>query len=387
MDIVTYALLKGQIGNLSKSLEGISEGMTFKGSVPTESDLPSNPQGGDLYIIQDESAKAVWDGSKWVKFDNNVKVQALDGSVVVNGSKVGVAISKDDNNALKLKSDGLYVSKSGGGGGSGELEDDLTVSNPIGRYKMDEVIDAGTEFESIFRGMLSKTYYPTLTDPSVNITFGAPSLAAVGANITSMSATINFNRGKIDPKYTAENGYRSGPATKYKVNLNGASTSYSDESTTNNQFSIPAFTRESKGKVTLTASVDYSAGVQPKDSDGNNYQSPLPAGSKSGTKTVEFIIPFYYGCSNEKDINTLDNLTMDLTKQENKVYTFSPNVQYMVVAYDASYPNLTSIIDPNGFSVGDDYIKTTLNYKGQDYKVYTSPYAVEDTNAKFTYNF
>lgn len=110
MDIVTYALLKGQIGNLGKSLEGISEGMKFKGSVPTESDLPSNPQGGDLYIIQDVGTKVVWDGSQWIKFDNGSKdVQPLDKSIVVKDGKIGVLVSKKADNALKLENDGLFV--------------------------------------------------------------------------------------------------------------------------------------------------------------------------------------------------------------------------------------------------------------------------------------
>ena len=125
MDIVTYALLKGQIGNLGKSLEGISEGMTFKGSVPTESDLPSNPQGGDLYIIQDTGTKAVWDGSQWVKFDNggNSKIEPLDKSILVKDGKIGVLISKKTNNALKLENDGLFAD-------SGISEDDLALKLP-----------------------------------------------------------------------------------------------------------------------------------------------------------------------------------------------------------------------------------------------------------------
>ena len=124
MDVVTYALLKKLSGSVDKKIEAISEGMTFKGSVQTEADLPSSATGGDLYIIEDTGTKAVWDGSKWLKFDNNVQIQALDKSVVVDGSKVGVALSKNKNNVLELKNDGLFVQH-------GEITpDDLAVKLP-----------------------------------------------------------------------------------------------------------------------------------------------------------------------------------------------------------------------------------------------------------------
>ena len=190
------------------------------------------------------------------------------------------AVCKDDsklyvynkNNLEDPETGKFRVYNQGGGGGSGELENDLIVSNPLGRYKMDDVISAGTEFEDIFRGLLSKTYYPTLTDPSASINYGAPTLAKVGSNISAMTATVGFNRGSINPQYSSDSPYRSGEATSYRVNLSGSSISY-DETKTTTQFAVPSFTRTGKGNVTITATVSYSAGVQPKDSDGNNYQN------------------------------------------------------------------------------------------------------------------
>ena len=387
MDIVTYALLKKQIGDLSKSIEAISEGMTFKGSVPTESDLPSNPGNGDLYIIEDTGTKAVWDGSKWIKFDNSVEVniEPLDGSIVVEGTKVGVKISAVEDNVLELKSDGLYVKKVEGGG-SGELESDLIVSNPIGKYAMDEVIPEGTGFEAIFRGLLSKTYYPTLTDPSATITYSVPTLVKVGANVSSATATINFNRGSINPKYTAESQYRSGEVTGYRVVLSGASIEY-DETKQTNQFSIPSFTKNNKGNVTITATVSYAKGVQPKDSDGNNYDSPLPAGSKSSSKNIEFILPFYYGASNTADVTSLAGLTEDLSKKGNKTYKITTDDQYLTIAYDSSYGDLTSILDANNFELIEGWTKTTKTIDGQSYNVWVANESTTDTNAQFIFKF
>ena len=40
------------------------------------------------------------------------KLQPIDGSMAINGNKIGVALSSDAKNALTLKDDGLYVDKS-----------------------------------------------------------------------------------------------------------------------------------------------------------------------------------------------------------------------------------------------------------------------------------
>ena len=221
------------------------------------------------------------------------------------------------------------------GGGSSELTSDLIVSNPIGKYTMDEVITEGTALETIFRGILSKTYYPTLTNPSCSITYSVPSLLKVGTSVTSRALSIVFNRGSINPQYTSESQYRSGVATQYNTSLSGASIEFS-QSNTSGYFTIPEFTRNTKGNVVVNASVSYEAGVQPKDSDGNNYQTPLPSGSVSSNKTIEFILPFYYGVSVNKVISSLTGLTEDLSKKGQKTYAFTSNNEYLVVAYDSS---------------------------------------------------
>lgn len=273
-----------------------------------------------------------------------------------------------------------------GGTGSGALTADLIVSNPLGKYTMNEVIAKDTSFETIFRGLLSKTYYPTLTDPSVSLSYGASTLVKVGNMIPALTATVNFNRGSINPQYTAESPYRSGVATSYTVNLTGASITYSDTKETN-QFSIPTFTRNSKGNVVLNASANYEAGIQPKDSDGGDYKSPLPAGNKSTSKTIEFILPFYYGASDTTDVTSLEGLKEDLSKKGQKVYKITTANQHMTIVYDSSYGNLTSILDANNFELIQGWIKTTKVIDGQSYNVYVADIKTIDTDAQFTFKF
>ena len=57
MDMVTYALLKKQIGS-------ILPGYSYKGGVASADDLPDDAETGDLYTVG--AAEYLWNGSEWV---------------------------------------------------------------------------------------------------------------------------------------------------------------------------------------------------------------------------------------------------------------------------------------------------------------------------------
>lgn len=65
MDIVTYALCKGMIGN-------IEPGYTYKGSVASVDDLPDDADNGDLYTV--DGLQYVWDGTNWVNLEAGVAI-------------------------------------------------------------------------------------------------------------------------------------------------------------------------------------------------------------------------------------------------------------------------------------------------------------------------
>lgn len=311
--------------------------------------------------------------------------------VIVQGDKLGEDYHLQDK---LVAGDGITIVDNGNhsatisstGRGGGELAADLIVSNPLGKYAMNETIIEGTPFETIFRGLLSKTYYPSLSDPTLSISYSVDALMKVGAAVSGKSATLIFNRGSINPQYTADSPYRAGEATSYTIRLDGASIQY-ESSGAVNTFTIPAFTRNSVGNVSLSASVSYAKGAQPKDSDGGDYMSPLPAGNKSASKTIEFILPFYWGASAEASLTTLAGLAEDLAKKGQKQYTYSVNNQYMYIAYNASYGNLRSILDQNNFENIDGWVKSTLTYEGQSYIVYRSGYKNTSPSEPFTFKF
>ena len=65
MDIVTYALCKGIMGN-------IEPGYTYKGSVASVDDLPDDADKGDLYTVS--GVQYVWDSTQWVNIEAGVAI-------------------------------------------------------------------------------------------------------------------------------------------------------------------------------------------------------------------------------------------------------------------------------------------------------------------------
>lgn len=56
MDIITYALLKKQVDNVTLAY-------SYKGGVATVADLPDNAEIGDMYTVG--TVQYVWDGTQW----------------------------------------------------------------------------------------------------------------------------------------------------------------------------------------------------------------------------------------------------------------------------------------------------------------------------------
>lgn len=273
-----------------------------------------------------------------------------------------------------------------GGTGSGALQRDITAAIEVGGIDVGDEFAIGTSYDDMWDALLNPTLYPTFTNPSASLSYSADTYYEVGTSIAAKSATASLNRGSISPAY-GTNGYRSGEATNYALATSGADTEYSDSSTSSGIFSVPALTRATKGNIVLTATVSYAAGEQPKDSKGNNYDSPLAAGSKTASKTMQFIQPYYYGKSATSTVSNFTGLTKSVTAKGQKQFKFTTNNEYMVIAYDSSYGNLSSIIDPNGFETISGWTKSTLTVGGFSYFVYVANSATTDTNAQFTFKY
>ena len=302
------------------------------------------------------------------------------------GSDVPIATTE---RAGKVKPDGVSITVENDGtihSVGGTLTNPLTTAIEVGGIDAGSTYPKGTTYETIFNDLLNPTLYPTYTAPSASLSYSVDTYYAVGDSIPAKSATLTYNAGAITLNGVKQND-RGGAATQYAVATTGADTEYTDSSASSGSFSVPALTRSSKGTIVLTGTVNYAQGAQPKDSKGADYQTPLPAGSVTASKTVNFIQAYYYGKSANSTISDFTGLTRSVTAKGEKKFSFTTNNEYMVMAYDASYGNLKTILDPNGFDVTSGWTKSSLTVGGLSYFVYVANDPTTDTNAQFTFKY
>lgn len=373
---------------------------SFVDDVLSYNDLESFPEEGEdgkIYIAKDTNKTYRWSGADYAEISESLALGETS-STAYRGDRGKIAY--DDSQANKNNIGDLTLLETedktdlvsaineiaGGSGGSGSLGKAITAAIEVGGIDVGDEFAIGTSYDDMWDALLNPTLYPTFIAPSASLSYSADTYYEVGTSIAAKSATASLNRGSISPAY-GTSGYRSGEATNYALATSGADTEYSDSSTSSGTFSVPALTRATKGNIVLTATVSYAAGEQPKDSKGNNYDSPLAAGSKTASKTMQFIQPYYYGKSATSTVSNFTGLTKSVTAKGQKQFKFTTNNEYMVIAYDSSYGNLSSIIDPNGFETISGWTKSTLTVGGFSYFVYVANSATTDTNAQFTFKY
>ena len=271
------------------------------------------------------------------------------------------------------------------GSGDSTAKYDYTTNITVGGIASGTSIAKTDLLADIVKQMLVTVYYPTFTNPSAGLTYSASTNVEVKSTLAATTGTVTYNAGAITLQGVKQNN-RGGAATKYYFTTSGADSDQSMNNTTGT-FSVPALTRSTKGSITITGKVDYAQGPQPKDSTGADYSTPLPAGSVTTTKTVNFIQAFFYGKSATTTVSNFTGLSKSVTTKGQKTFSFTTNNEHMVMAYDASYGNLTSILDPNGFEVIGGWTKSSLTVDGFNYYVWVADSATTDTNASFTFKF
>lgn len=153
----------------------------------------------------------------------------------------------------------------------------------------------GQTIDSIFDQMLFPTTYPTFTAPSASISLkNYSSIVEVGvAAPTASNFTTSFSKGQITLNGSKQND-RSG-------NLKESSSFIYLGGNTSNT-TLP--TTVSVGNTSYQYHAEYEAGPQPKDSKGNDYGSPLSAGSvNSSSVTVNGTYPWYASTSSATSSN------------------------------------------------------------------------------------
>ena len=184
------------------------------------------------------------------------------------------------------------------------LEQDLEVLLTVGGVKSGDEYAEGTKLEQIIRDLFSPIMYPSFTNPSVSVSTPGGKLVEKGT-VVNTTATVSFNRGTIKPAY-GTSGYRTGPATSYSINGGPEQAS--------NSFFVSITEQDNQ----LSAVVKYSEGEQPKDSVGNDYDQPYPAGqlTSSTPLTYEYVYVIWANTGNIQNIAKQPLVSMSAKQKE-----------------------------------------------------------------------
>lgn len=166
-----------------------------------------------------------------------------------------------------------------------------------------------------------------------------------------------------------------GTEVQYRLYDNNAGTAYP-----NNLAAYTNYTGSIYMGLPFTTNVDKDWRLQLKFKLNGIEQSLV----LSGLKSHRFITPYFYGMVNAgtfdlpttKAALTGAGLTSILSPYGSNVpLTFNGVDKHQIIAYPASYPDLTDIRDPNGFPVLAGWTKITGNVTGFGDGVYlTDPY-------------
>jgi len=250
-------------------------------------------------------------------------------SNVVDGSAVGVYYGRTDSSLgtelffKRLEGiGGISVSESSSGiitiDGSGASGSGSTYQNPNPTTNsFGSIPDASTFFASektfadVMQAMFFPTLYPSLTNPSNTFVDNVANLQEINNSI-NITFTSSFNRGGINPAY-GTSGFRSGSGNTVYYTGSGLPGSIGSYPLNPNTQTVSGYI-VLIGNQSWTSAWSYDSGEQPKDSGGNNYNSPLPAGTTSYRSTsFEGVYALYGTTSTINNPNTKQSLVSMLT--------------------------------------------------------------------------
>jgi hypothetical protein len=152
----------------------------------------------------------------------------------------------------------------------------------------------GCTIENILQDILVPTVNPTLTAPSSIFNISLSNPYEVGCVVSVVGCTC-LSVGSINPQYSSASSCRSNGAISHNyIDFNCGTFSCFGNTCTCTR-SLPAYTVVA-GIRTAYGSVSYCAGVQPKNSSGANYSTPLTSGTTTPVGIVICgLLPYFYG--------------------------------------------------------------------------------------------
>lgn len=271
--------------------------------------------------------------------------------------------------------------------------EDLITTSSIGNFTVTSgqttIPAKGKNLKQVWDSIFVKESNPTITQPSVSLTFSQAKAYEVGTKVTpTYSASLNAG------------SYQYGPATGITA-TSWTVTDTASHSATTASGSFAELTVADGISYKITAKASYGDGTIPVTNLGNDYaDGQIKAGNKSATSgAITGYRNTFYGTLTEKSTVT-SSIVRGLTKSGKALangssftVTVPVGALRVVIAYPATLRDVNSIKDVNGLNaeIKSGFTKSTLDvegagsYKAISYKVYTMDFAsANDTANKFT---
>ena len=271
-----------------------------------------------------------------------------------------VITSPSNNQALCYDSaTGKWINKTvSGGGGSAELESDVTSNTAVGAIPSGTTLYTGTTFTEFVQKLLISEVAPSITftlSKSGNVAYGDSYTETLTVTIPNLGSakkikTIAWYQGStllqtdtIDSTTTGSWTYTMGTATTDTTTF--------------------------KAIVTYTKSDNTDTSV-----------------TKTGS--INFYYPKYYGVVEALNptAGTVQALSHVLATGKGGTYSFTGTAKRIAYAYPKSLGALTSIKDGNGFSLFDSFTRTEQTYTENGTSVTYYRYILTDSTTVANYS-
>lgn len=259
-----------------------------------------------------------------------------------------------------------------------------TTASTLKQMTLSEVLDA----------ILFPVVLPTRSTKSFNFaSFAQAGLQEIGTALTVNLATV-FSQGQITNGTGAQGPTLVGAASLYEFTGPGITGTLSQNAadagagTAQVNFDVVA------GSQQWSATVNHLAGTGGyTDSKGNPSTifdaERVAASSSANSAAITGIYPILYG-ANAADYSVsggYSNLTKLIEQKSSKSLTVNANNEYLYFAFPASYGDLSSIRDGNGFDVTSSFQKVGLTMASTGLSAdWSVGYTMYRTNAPTTIN-
>ena len=246
---------------------------------------------GAIYFVEDGNVGRIYVDKKCygeANLSNSVTNVTLENEGE-NAGKIKVTYSTGDPTYIPLPEGKVYTAGKGIAISASdeisaldeEIGSEIKVTQAVGALATNKTFDATTKLKDILKQMLQKEMQPTVTQPSVSLTFASAKAYEVGTKITpSYSAKLNAG------------SYSYGPATGITA-TSYAVTDTNGGSASTQTGSFTKFTVSDSTNYSVSATVNYGNGNIPTTYLGKEYAAgQIKAGSKTAKSSS--VTPFRY---------------------------------------------------------------------------------------------